>query len=413
MLSRTEKEHIRELASQIAVAAEQDKAIVQRYKDINALRAVKPPVAINPPAKAFKTLIPEKKLIMKAGVFRDLEYTFRVKLAQRNLMDADIPIIRTLYTGLCAHTTEWTEEYKTVRATEDGHAVAFKPCILEYRDINKLRQPELVADFKKTQEQFEMIRDVLGDILDVQRGRPFMCTHGWGESMIDQLVEMRGLEQFYIDMIDAPGFVHEAMRLMTDMKLRLLDQYREMGALTLNHRSITGSSSYTYTDELPGSEYLPGHVVEKDLWGYAQAQELSGVSPDMLEAFILPYQAEMLNRFGLSSYGCCEAMDTKIKSVEKYVTNLRILAISPYSNHQLAAEISDGRYVLACKLHPDLISHFDEARVGEYVQAVLESTNGCPVTLTFAEIMDYGQDETVFGSAVRTAKRAVDAYWKN
>jgi hypothetical protein len=413
MLSRNEKEHIRELAKEIARVADQDEVIVQRYKDINALRAVRPPVAINPPAAAFTSMLPEQTRITEPGVFRDLEYTFRMKLAQRNLMDADIPIIRTLYTGLFAHTTEWTEEYRTVRATEDGHAVAFEPCILEYGDVYKLRQPELVVDFKKTQEQFEMIQDVLGDILDVQQGQPFMCTHGWGESMIDQFVEMRGLEQFYIDMIDAPKFVHEAMRLMTDMKLRLLDQYREMGALTLNHQSITGSSSYTYTDALPGSDYVPGHVVERNLWGYAQAQELSGVSPEMLEEFILPYQAELLNRFGLSSYGCCEAMDVKIKSVEKFIKNLRILAISPYSNHRLAAEISSGRYVLACKFHPDLVSHFNETRVDEYVKNILESTNGCPVTLTFAEIMDYGQDSTVFGKAVRTAKQAVDAYWRN
>lgn len=413
MIGQNEKEHIRELASQIATAAEQDKPIVQRFKDINSLKVVKPPVAINPPASAFKTMLPEQTRITEPGVFRDLEYTFRVKLLQRNVMDADIPIIRALYTGMCAHTTEWTEEYKTVRATEDGHAVAFEPCILEYGDIYKLKQPELVVDLKKTQEQFEMVQDVLGDILDVLPGRPFMCTDGWGESMIDLFVEMRGLQQFYIDVIDAPEFVHETMRMMTDMKLRLLDQYREMGALTLNHQSITGSSSYTYTDELPGSDYIPDHVVERNLWGYAQAQELSGVSPEMLEEFILPYQAELLNRFGLSSYGCCEAMDVKIKSVEKFIKNLRILAISPYSNHRLAAEISAGKYVLACKLHPDLISHFDEARVDEYVKDILESTNGCPVTLTFAEIMDYGQDETVFGRAVRTAKQAVDAYWKN
>ena len=413
MLSRKDRGYIRELASQIAAAAEQDEAIVQRYKDINALRVVKPTVAVFPPLKAFESIIPEKERIIKDVVFRDLEYTFRVNLVQRKLMDADMPNIRTLYTGLFAQTTEWTEEYKTVRATENGHAVAFEPCIVEYRDIYKLKQPELVVDFKKTKEQFETVQDVLGDILDVQHGRPFMSTHGWGESMIDQFVEMRGLEQFYLDMIDAPQFVHEAMRLMTDMKMKLLDQYREMGALTLNNQSRTGSASYTFTDELPGNDFVPGHLGEKDLWGYAQAQELSGVSPEMLERFVLPYQAEMLNRFGLSSYGCCEAMDIKILSVEKFIKNLRILSISPYSDHRQAAEVSDGRYVLACKLHPDLISHFDEARVEAYIKNVLESTTGCPVTLTFAEIMDYGKDEKVFGQAVRTAKRVVEAYWNS
>jgi hypothetical protein len=413
MLGRREKEHIRELASQIEEAAEQDEAIVQRYKDINALKVVKPTVAIYPPANAIKILIPEKELAMKPGIFRDLEYTFRLNLLQRRLFDADMPNIRTLYSGLCAHTTEWTEEYKTVRATVDGHSAAFEPCILEYGDIHKLKQPELVVDFEKTQEQYEMVQDALGDILDVQPGSPFMCTHGWGESMIDQFVEMRGLEQFYIDMIDAPQFVHEVMRLMTDMKLRLLDQYREMGAFTLNHQSRTGAASYTFTDELPGNDYVPAHVVEKNMWGFAQAQELSGVSPEMLEEFVLPYQAEMLNRFGLSAYGCCEPMDIKIASVERFIDNMRIFFISPYTNQRLAAEISKGRHVLALKLHAELFSHFEEARAEVYLKDVLKSTNGCPVTLTFGEIMEYGKDENVFGRAVRVAKRAVDDYWRN
>jgi hypothetical protein len=413
VISRKQKENICGLATRIAEASEQDEAIVQRYKDINELRVVKPTVAIFPPAKALEAMLPEREFAMEPGIFRDLEYSFHSNLAQRKLLNADMPIIKTLYTGLYAHTTEWSEEYKTVRATSEGHAVAFEPCILEYRDIYKLKQPELIVDFEKTEEHFEMVQDVLGDILDVRPGRPFMCTDGWGESMIDLFVEMRGLEQFYFDMIDAPEFVHEAMRLMTDMKIRLLDQYREMGALTLNNQSMIGSASYTFTDELPGYDYMQNSVVEKNLWGYAQAQELAGASPEMLEEFILPYQAEPLSRFGLSSYGCCEAMDVKIQSVAKFVRNLRILSISPYSNHRQAAEISGGRYVLACKMHPDLIAHFDEARVEASVQNILESTNGCPVTLTFAEIIDYGQDENVFGKSVQIAKRVVDTHWKN
>ena len=80
-----------------------------------------------------------------------------------------------------------------------------------------------VAELTGDAANLKIIQDVLGDILEILPGRPFMCTDGWGESMIDLLVEMRGLEKFYIDMIDAPEFVHEAMRLMTDMKSRLLE----------------------------------------------------------------------------------------------------------------------------------------------------------------------------------------------
>ena len=179
----------------------------------------------------------------------------------------------------------------------------------------------------------------------------------------------------------------------------------------MNHQSRTGAASYTFTDELPGTDYVPGHVVEKNLWGFAQAQELSGVSPEMLEEFILPYQAELLNRFGLSAYGCCEAMDIKIASVEKFIKNMRIFFISPYSNQRLAAETSGGRHVLSLKLHPEHFSHFDEARIEAYVRDILDSTNGCPVTLTFGEIMEYGDDENVFARAVRIAKQVVNDYW--
>ena len=40
--------------------------------------------------------------------------------------------------------------------------------------------------------------------------------------------------------------------------------------------------SYPFTDELPGMDYTPGRITPKNLWGFSQAQELSGLSKEML-----------------------------------------------------------------------------------------------------------------------------------
>ena len=54
-----------------------------------------------------------------------------------------------------------------------------------------------------------------------------------------------------------------------------------------------------------------------------------GVSADMFEEFIFPYQLPLLERFGLNCYGCCEPMDPRWQVIKR-IPRLRRVSISPW-----------------------------------------------------------------------------------
>ena len=413
-LNKDELLYLRSLAQKTAALAQSDceRKKLAVYEAINSLQIQKPPVSMFVPASALEYFCPAAQCRLPEGFWKNIEYDLLCRLKLHEALQTDLPVTKTLYSGLCAAVTPWMEGYQTVRATQSGRAVAFEPCINEYSDLSLLRQPELIVDEAATNLQYELLLDALGDILDIQKGTPYSSTCGWGDSVIDQLVEMRGLNNFYIDLIDEPSFVHEAMQSMTEKKLNLLQQYKDCNCLFTNHKSHIGSASFGYTSELPGSDFSPQKVLPHNLWGFAQAQELSGVSLDMLDEFILPYQASLTKEFGLVAYGCCEPMDTRIPIIEKHIKNLRLLSVSPFSDLQKAAELSQGRYVLACKLHPSLVVGFNETAFAQTIVQLLERTQNCPTTIIFAEIMNYDAPP-ILVKAVHTAKKTIDQFWKS
>ena len=63
------------------------------------------------------------------------------------------------------------------------------------------------------------MQDAFGDILRVVFGEPYYAgtdgeVLGWGNSLIDILCELRGMENLYCDLSVAPDFVHESMEFL-------------------------------------------------------------------------------------------------------------------------------------------------------------------------------------------------------
>jgi hypothetical protein len=56
---------------------------------------------------------------------------------------------------------------------------------------------------------------------------------------------------------------------------------------------MAGLSSCGYVSDLPGPDSLVA-VTLKDLWGWAEYQESTIISPAMLKAFVLPCLADLL-----------------------------------------------------------------------------------------------------------------------
>ena len=75
------------------------------------------------------------------------------------------------------------------------------------------------------------------------------------------------------------------------------------------------------------------------------AQEFTTFGPDMFEEFMFNYQKPILERYGLTAYGCCEDLTRKIGVIKK-LRNLRRIAVSPFADPVKCAEQIGGDYVL-------------------------------------------------------------------
>lgn len=401
-IKRKEKEILRDLAKRvrdISLDSIHEKNI-QRWKAKNALKKDSPIIICNPPVTAWNEMIPDSTNVIKDRMLRGLEAGLRRTIYRWEHITDDWPITSNIFVPLSQTVSDWMEGHKRPYTSEADHSAAFVPCINGYDDIKKMKFPELLIDRKASERNLESVGDLIGDILTVVQGAPYMRSKGWGESLMDELVEMRGLEQMYMDVYNNPEFIHEVMDFMMKGIMGLLDQYEKEHALFLNNRENgLGSLGLGYTDELPKEGFNASHVTTKHLWGYAQTQEFSEVSPDMFEEFVIPYQSKLLERFGLNCYGCCEANDKKWGIIKKYIPNLRALSVSPFAKHEIAADQLKDRYVYVWKPHAyEMIGHFDEKFIRDEMKRVFEITKECHVV---ASLMD---TQTLYGEPQRLGR---------
>ncbi|MFH1742713.1 MAG: hypothetical protein ABIH23_27215 [bacterium] len=201
-------------------------------------------------------------------------------------------------------------------------------------------------------------------------------------SVIGYLAELRGLDQLMLDMCDRPEWVHEAMAFFSEGLHRLLKQIEALNLLELTNRDqYTGSGGLAYTDELPAPGFDGVHVRLKDTWGFAEAQEISEVSPRMHEEFCLQYQIPLLEQFGLNCYNCCEDITHKFATIKK-VPRLRRVSVSPFTDRRVAAEELGDRYVYSWKPHPGMVAaDYDPEYIRKVTRETLEIARGCIVEM--------------------------------
>lgn len=129
------------------------------------------------------------------------------------------------------------------------------------------------------------------------------------------------------------------------------------------------------------------------------AQVFASVSPAMHEEFDIRYTGAILNRFGLSYYGCCEPLDNKI-DILAGIKNLRKVSITPWANVEVAAEWIGKKYVLAAKPNPAFVAEdtFDAARVRKEIERALSAAqkHGCATEFTLKDISHCGRAENIF-----------------
>ena len=209
-----------------------------------------------------------------------------------------------------------------------------------------------------------------------------------------EFIKLRGLENFMIDMIIYPEWVHRMMDFLCKSFHKRLDFLEENSLLSLNSEgSYVGSGGFGWTDQLPQPGFDPEHIRLKDMWGFAESQETVGVSPEMFGEFVFPYQKSILKRFGLNCYGCCEPMDLRWDIVKNF-PNLRRVSVSPWANVKIMAEYLGNRFIMSLKPSPSPLASYklNEETIRNELAIKLKQSKGCCVEIIMKDNHTLGKN---------------------
>ena len=266
-------------------------------------------------------------------------------------------------------------------------AHAFRAVIVNEEDIDMIQtEPEVSVDWEETERRYDRLCDLYDSILPVEkRGPGFFWFHP-----IDLFITWRGIEQTFVDLIERPQWIHAALERITAGHLSNIEQLERLNVLSPGNGNIQlGSGGFAWTDELPQPDFDGERVRIKDLWARAATQIFTdGISPDMHDEFAVQYEKRLLERFGLSCYGCCEPLDNKMHIVRQ-IGNLRRVSMSPWVDIERASEAVGQDYVYTHKTNPSIVSMYgwDVEPARELLSNAFEKTRDNIVEVNLQDLL--------------------------
>jgi hypothetical protein len=341
----------------------------ERWRRVNRLERVRPPIHIQAlDGNIWEELIPAATLTATDPFCRSQELELRKRIYAFEEFGDDRVEEGVIACPIGSGGDSWATCFgvgrKLERPQESSGAYAFVPVITDEGDIEKIQtEPLVTVDWAATEQRYQQLCDLYGTLLPVRKlGRDFF----WFFPM-DQFIVWRGIEQTFVDLLERPQWIHACLERITQGYLRSIEQFEALGLLSPgNGNTRLGSGGYAWTDELPQPDFDGKQVRLKDIWARAATQIFTdGISPAMHEEFAVRYETRLLERFGLSCYGCCEPLDRKMHIV-RTIPNLRRVSMSPWGNLERAAAAVGRDYVYTHKPNPSIVSmeqwHPDLAR---------------------------------------------------
>ncbi len=370
-----DSEVLRRLAGEVAEIAARPIEQTKRelwYK-LNALEATRPLIFCDP-ENGWNEIITPAQMQCEGELARGWEFRLRKEIFWGAKMRDD-RVVAPVFDLPHVYTDSGWGLDKAQTGGQDGGSYVWEAPIKDYdRDLPKLHYPKIKVDYEATDMAVALAEEVLGDFLTVRLKTAWWWTLG----MTWTLVDLRGLQQMMIDMIENPDGLHRLIAFLRDGHLAKLDVLEENGLLSLNNDdTYVGSGGFGWTHELPQPDFN-GHVRTIDMWGFGESQETVGVSPEMFAEFVFPHQLPILERFGLNCYGCCEPLDVRW-DVVKHVPRLRRVSASPWVDVERMAELLGDQYIFSRKSSPaDLaMPTFDEERIRAQLHEEMRITRGC------------------------------------
>ena len=396
---------IRELANKVAEIAAKDIQEARRelWRRHNNFERVRPPIYIRDGGWLREIIKPQ--LCCEDEFLRGHEQTLRFLLYQDSIGDDFViePWITQHSQYILPEKGWWGLKVILEKSGVEGGAFHVDPPMKSLEDVKKMLVPSHKIDEAKTKELVERIGDTIGDILTINIDRaPFYRM--WTGDISTDLGYLRGIEQIMWDIMDNPEWLHGVLAFMRDGILKVHEEAEKAGDWQLSNHE---NQSMPYVKTLKNPKANSGPVKRSELWGYVAAQELTLISPEQHDEFMLEYQIPILEKFGMVAYGCCEDLTRKIDILRK-IPNLRRIAVSPFAKIDSCAEQIGKDYVCSWRPSPSetVCTGYDEAKVKKIIREGMKhfSKNECFVDICLKDVHTVQNDPErlrKFTSAVR------------
>ena len=344
------KEHLalRELAKRYNEYAntEQNKQNIKLHKAVNDLKQIRPIVLIDELPWHQMNVNGAFEIANTDEYLAEIEWFLRGNVYRWENVRGDLALRPYIAVKKAINTTGiGVQTMRSENEHTDTQAHHFVDQFQTEQDLDKLKYEQITYDEQKTKQRFELIGNIIGDVVPVKiTGHPM--DYDIGCKNWDDIVFFRGLDNMILDFVDKPEFMHKLVGKLTDIYLDKIRQYEQLNL-------FDGDAYYNHcasalTDDLKQDDDV---VKAKDIWGRGLAQILATVSPQMHDEFDIQYMIKAMQPFGLVYYGCCEPLDKKIE-ILKQIRNLRKISITPWADIAVAADAIQKDYVISAKPNP-------------------------------------------------------------
>ena len=389
-VSGPERETLRRLAGRVAAIAALHVMAEKRglWRRHNMLSRTRPLVYCDP-ENGWNEVITPSDLTCEHKLARAWEMRLRKEIFYGERMGDDKPVEPVFEIGYTTAPDDWgmVEEY---RKTQESGSYVWDPPLKDYaKDLPRLHSPAVEIDWETTRASLALAEGIFGGILTVR----LKGTWWWSMGITYPAARFRGLETMFYDFVDHPDELKELFSRISRGYLDKLDWLEACGLLSPNwDGTYVGSGGLGYTDELPSADFA-GRVRCADMWGFTESQETVNISPEMYEEFIFPFEKPIMERFGLTCYGCCEPVDSRWHVVSRH-GNLRRVSCSPWANVERMAANLGNRYIYSMKLNPASLAvpRIDEQAIRAGLRRDLEITRGCVVEVIMKDNHTIGKN---------------------
>jgi len=389
-ISKKDKAVLRELGEKYAAIAAHpaNKTRRELWRKLNSIERVKPPIYIYEIPWSEMNINDELTIRTQNPLCQGIEQSLRMTIYQWNHMQGDMVVEPVLYAPIAMTDSGFgiEEDVDIIKADDQNDVVSrhFNIQIKEESDAEKIKNPIVTHDEKKSGEILAAFSEVFQGIIEVKKGG----IKGFSFNAWDELVRWTGVQEALMDMVMRPAYIHVLMKRLTRAYLARLDQYDALGLISQNNdNSYNSSGGLGYTTALPALNGNERSIHPADCWGRSMSQIFSAVSPEMHDEFALHYEKEWLERFGVTYYGCCEPLHKKVGILKK-VKNLKKISMSPWIDFNEAVNNIGRDYVFSFKPNPAFLAvdQWDPESVRKYLEEKLEITRPCAVEIILKDI---------------------------